>query len=209
MRRANTSRRRIRFFVLIGLASLALGFSALPVMLGRAPDDTAPKAPPVAPVRPVSEEYFGVKVVDPYRYMENMKDPEVTAWFKAQNDYTRAVLSRISGREALLAEIKRFDESAPARVSDIRRLPSGRYFYQKRLASEDVSKIYMRDGLNGEEKLLVDPLTFARSGGPYYSISYYAPSFDGRYVAFGVSPAGSEDAVLYVLDTSTGKKPVT
>jgi prolyl oligopeptidase len=80
-------------------------------MLGRAFDDAAPKAPPVAPVRPVTDEYFGVKVVDPYRYMENMKDPEVEAWFKAQNDYTRAVLARIPGRDALLAEIKKFDES--------------------------------------------------------------------------------------------------
>jgi prolyl oligopeptidase len=85
-------------------------------------------------------------------------------------------------------------------------LPNGRYFYQERLATEDVPKIYMRNGLAGEEKLLVDPATFAKSGGPHYSIDYYAPSFDGRYVAFGVSPAGSEDAVLHVLDTNTGKE---
>ena len=206
MRVANSSVWRGGLLFLIGLASLALAFSALPVMLGRAFDDAAPKAPPVAPVRPVTDEYFGVKVVDPYRYMENMKDPEVEAWFKAQNDYTRAVLARIPGRDALLAEIKKFDESAPARVSDVRRLLNGRYFYQKRLASEDVPKIYMRDGLNGEEKLLVDPATFAQSGGPHYSINYYGPSFDGRHIAFGVSPAGSEDAVLRVLDTSTGKE---
>jgi prolyl oligopeptidase len=206
MRRVNASTRGRGFFFLASLASLALVFSGLRVMSGRAFDGAVPKALPVAPVRPVTEEYFGVKVVDPYRYMENMKDPEVAGWFKAQNDYTRAVLARLSGHDSLLTRIKKFDESAPERVSDIRRLPGGRYFYQKRLASEDVPKIYMRNGLAGEEKLLVDPATFAQSGGPHYSINYYGPSFDGHHIAFGVSPAGSEDAVLHVLDTSTGKE---
>ena len=165
-----------------------------------------PNSPPVAAPKPVTEDYYGTKVVDPYRYLEDLNAPEVKQWFKGQSDYTQAALGRIPGREALLAKIKQFDESAPARVYDERRLPSGRYFYQKRLASEDVPKIYMRDGLTGEEKLLVDPTTFAKSGGPHYAIDYYAPSFDGRYVAFGVSPAGSEDAVLHVIDTATGKE---
>jgi prolyl oligopeptidase len=194
------------FLIFASLAALALLFPVFRVASGRAADDAASKTPPVAPVRPVTDEYFGVKVVDPYRYMENLKDPEVAGWFKAQNDYTRAILARLPGREALVSKIKELDEAVPARVFDVRRLPNGRYFYQKRLASEDVPKIYMRNGLAGEEKLLVDPATFARSGGPHYSIDYYAPSFDGRYVAFGVSPAGSEDAVLHVLDADTGKE---
>ena len=80
-------------------------------------------APPVAPVRVVTDEYFGVKVADPYRYMEDLTNPEVAAWFKGENDYTRAVLERIPGRTALLARIKTLDEGAPARVSDLRRLP--------------------------------------------------------------------------------------
>src|SRR6266481_7248196 len=163
-------------------------------------------APPVAPVRVVTDEYFGVKVADPYRYMEDLTNPEVAAWFKGENDYTRAVLERIPGRAALLARIKTLDEGAPARVSDLRRLPGDRYFYQKRLASEDVAKLYFRDGLKSDERLLVDPTKFATAGGPHYVISYYAPSFDGKYVAAGISAAGSEDAVLRVFDTSTGKE---
>ena len=83
-------------------------------------------APPVAPVRVVTDEYFGVKVADPYRYMEDLTNPEVAAWFKGENDYTRAVLERIPGRAALLARIKTLDEGAPARVSDLRRLPGDR-----------------------------------------------------------------------------------
>jgi len=168
--------------------------------------EASPTTPPVAPVRVVTDEYFGVKVVDPYRYMEDLKNPDVEAWFKGQNDYTRSVLARIPGRSALLERIKVLDEAAPARVVDLRRLPGDRYFYQKRLASEDVAKLYFRQGLNGNEKLLVDPTTFQTAGGPHYVISYYAPSFDGEYVAAGISAAGSEDAVLRVYDTDTGRE---
>src|SRR5216683_3665232 len=163
-------------------------------------------SPPVAPVRVVTDEYFGVKVADPYRYMEDLTNAEVSAWFKGQNDYTRAVLGRIPGRATLLARIKTLDEGAPARITDLRRLPGDRYFYQKRLDSEDVAKLYVRDGLKSDERLLVDPTKFMTAGGPHYVISYYAPSFDGKYVAAGISAAGSEDAVLRVFDTSTGKE---
>ena len=116
-----------------------------------------PAMPPAAAVRSVTDKYFGVSVGDPYRYLENLKDPDVAAWFQSENQYTRTVLERIPGRAALLEKIKQYDQSAPALVSSVRRLPSGRYFYEKRLASEDVPKLYLRDGLNGEEKLVVDP----------------------------------------------------
>ena len=186
------------------LAFLMLPFAAVPFVGANSDKSDAPAAaPPAAPVRVVTDEYFGVKVADPYRYMEDLKNPEVEAWFKAQNDYTRSVLARILGRDALMSRIKALDETAPARVTDVRRLPGDRYFYQKRLASEDVAKLYFRDGLGGEEKLLVDPTKFQTTGGPHYVISYYAPSFDGKYVAVGISAAGSEDAVLRVYETST------
>jgi prolyl oligopeptidase len=170
------------------------------------PQSVYPSPPPAAPVRPVTDDYFGIKVVDFYRYMENLKDPEVEGWFKGQNNYTSAMLARIPGRQALLERIKVLDESAPARVFDVRRLPDGRYFYQKRLASEDVAKLYTRTGLSAEEKLVLDPQKYAAQGGPHWSINYYAPSFDGRYVVVGVSPGGSEDAVMHIVDLTTGKE---
>ena len=181
-------------------------FATLALVTGADSNKSVPSAPPVAAVRVVTDEYFGVKVADPYRYMEDLTNPEVAAWFKGQNDYTRAVLGGIPGRAALLARMKALDEGAPARITDLRRLPGDRYFYQKRLASEDVAKLYVRDGLRGDERLLVDPTKFMTAGGPHYVISYYAPSFDGKYVAAGISAAGSEDAVLRVFDTGTGKE---
>ena len=168
--------------------------------------EEAPSAPPVAPVRPVTDDYFGVKVVDPYRYMEDLKDPEVDAWFKEQNAYTRAVLAKIPGRAALLARIRALDESAPARITDVRRLPGGRYFYQKRLASENVYRLYMRDGLEGAEKMILDPARYPAPKGSHNAISYYAPSWDGKWVAVGVSAGGSENAVIHIINVETGEE---
>ncbi len=161
--------------------------------------------PPVAPTRPVTEDYFGAKVVDPYRYMENLRDPEVQAWFKAQDDYTRAVLGRIPGRQQLLERIKQLDQSARFQAADVQRYQGEKYYYRKRLASEEVGKLYEREGINGNEKLLVDPGKFVTAPGTHYSLNYYVPSYDGRYVAYGVSPGGSEDAVIHILEASTGR----
>ena len=194
----------VRSFFALGL--VVLGILALaPVFSAHSGKSTIP-SPPVAPVRPVTDEYFGVKVVDPYRYMEDMQSTEVAAWFKGQNDYTRAILASIPGRDALLARIKALDEGAEARITDLHRLPGDQYFYQKRLASEDVPKLYRRDGLTSAEKLLVDPTTYATPGGPHFVISYYAPSLDGKYVTVGISAAGSEDATLRVFDSATAKE---
>jgi prolyl oligopeptidase len=158
----------------------------------------------VAPIRPVTDDYFGTKVTDPYRYLENLKDPETQAWMKRQNDYARAVLARIPGRKELLARITQLDQAAPARVFNVSRLPGGRYFYMKRLASEDVAKLYMRQVEAGREKLLLDPVKFAAPRAPNYSIDNYFPSQDGGYVAVWISPGGSGESTLRVLDTATG-----
>ena len=169
-------------------------------------DATAPpKTLPKAPVRPVIDEYFGTKVIDPYRYMENTSDPEVQSWFKAQNDYTRAALAKIPGRQHLLERIRELDQSAPAKVSDVQRFQGDRYYYKKLLAGEEISKLYERIGLNGKERLLIDPTKFTAAQGTHYSLDYFSPSFDGRYIAFGISISGSEDAVIHILDRSTGR----
>jgi len=181
-------------------------FFLLACAIGLRAQITTMAPPPAAPVRPVTDDYYGRKITDPYRYMENLKDPEVQAWFRAQNDYTRATLARIPGRAALLARIWELDESAPARISDLRRLPGDRIFYQKLLPKEEVPKLYTRMGLNSAEVLLVDPARMPAPANGHYSLSYYAPSPDGRYVAYGVSLSGSEDAVLHVVETATGKE---
>lgn len=158
-----------------------------------------------APLRPVIDDYFGTRVVDPYRYMENLNDPEVKAWFKAEDDFTRGVLAKIPERQHLLERIKQLDQSAPYQVQNVQRIEGGKYFYQKMLASEQVGKLYEREGLGGSEKLLVDPEKYVTTAGTHYSLNYYVPSYDGKYVAYGISPGGSEDAVIHILDVAFGR----
>ena len=122
----------------------------------------APPSQPKAAVRPVTDDYFGTKVVDPYRYMENLKDPEVQAWFAGQNDYTRAVLASIPGRAQLLARIQELSQSVPFVIAT--RLPGDLYLIEKKLPTEDVPKMYLRSGLNGKDRLLADPERITLTG---------------------------------------------
>ncbi|HXW90955.1 MAG TPA: prolyl oligopeptidase family serine peptidase [Terriglobales bacterium] len=190
--------------VFLVLAIFGSSFSQLSNSRPQSQSDSV-LALPEAPVRPVLDDYFGTKVVDPYRYIENLKDPEVEAWFKSEDDYTRALLAKIPGRPRLLERIKELDQSAPYQVQNVQRFQGEKYFYQKMLATDEVGKLYERDGPGGAEKLLVDPNTFATAPGTHYSLNYYVASYDGRYVAYGVSPGGSEDAVIHILDVASGR----
>ena len=136
----------------------------------------ADQSPPVAPVRNVTDTYFGTTVNDPYRYMENLADPKVAAWMKAQSDYARSVLDRIPGRKEYLARVQTLDNAVAAQVSDIRRLSNDHYFYCKRLPTDNTPKLYGREGLTGKETLLVDPDAFTKATGTPYAISFYEPS---------------------------------
>ncbi|HEY6292439.1 MAG TPA: prolyl oligopeptidase family serine peptidase [Terriglobia bacterium] len=194
------------------LASIAILFiSGSHTLRSQSAHSSPPPAPPVAPVRPVTDDYFGTKVTDPYRYMENLDDPEVQAWMKAQNDYTRAVLARIPGRQQLMTRIRELDQSAPAQVTNAVQLPGDLYFYQKLIAGEDVAKLYMRHGLSGQEKLVADPekimLAPSSQSKGKNAIGYYSPSLDARYVAVGIVPGGSEnDTEIHVMEIASGSE---
>ncbi|HUG25992.1 prolyl oligopeptidase family serine peptidase [Piscinibacter sp.] len=174
------------------LATVTAGFS----------QTSLPKAEP----RNVPETFFGTTVDDPYRHFEDTKAPDVAAWMKAHSEHAHATLRRIAGRDALRAKIEQFDASAPARVTGVERTRGERYFYQRRGAKEDQFKLYMRQGLGGDEKLLFDPETLKASTGKPHAINYFSPSPDGKLVAIGVSAAGSEDASLRILDTASGRQ---
>jgi len=161
-------------------------------------------APPVAPVRDVVDDYFGTKITDPYRWMEDMKSPEFQTWIKAQNDYTRSVIDSIPGRQKLLSSIAEYDNGRTA-VIDLQKY-GGRYFYRKIDPDQDNYKLYMRDAKTGEERLLVDPARFKSANeSVHYALDYIAASLDGKYVAYGVSRGGSEDSVLRVFDVDANR----
>jgi prolyl oligopeptidase len=158
---------------------------------------------PKTPVREVTDDYFGIKVMDPYRWLENTSDPEVVSWMKSQNDYTREQLAQIPGRDKLLDRIKSLD-NAGAVVASLQ-VWGGHYFYLKTEPGSDNRKLYARDTVSAPERLLVDPEKLTTADGKHFSIDYFQPSLDGKYVAYGLSPGGSEDSVLHILVTATGE----
>jgi prolyl oligopeptidase len=164
-----------------------------------------PSPPPSAPIRPVTDDYFGVPIIDPYRYLENTNDPEVRTWMKAQADYSRSMLDRLPGRQMILSEIRKFVDAAPATVSEVRICPGGLYFFLKTPADQNVAQLYLRRGLHGKDELIVDTNRLAGPHGEPPAINYWEPSFDGRYVAYGVSQGGSENATLHIVDVQTQK----
>jgi prolyl oligopeptidase len=166
-----------------------------------------PAPPPAAPVRPVTNDYFGTSVVDNYRYMENLKDPEVAAWIKSQSDYAHGVLESIPGRAALLKRLQQLDQTVP-RVQPFR-LPGNVYLILKRLPTEDVAKLYLRQGAAGSDKLLVNPenVKLENQAKGKNTIQYFAPSLDNKYVAVGIAPGGSErDTEMRFFDVASGRE---
>ena len=106
-----------------------------------------------------SDTYFGKTYKDPYRWLEDMKDKEVEAWFKAQADLTDGLLAKIPGRNALADEWMALDKLKPATYDSIT-YENGRVFYKKTLGGENVGKLFFRQGWNGAEKQLFDPNTY-------------------------------------------------
>jgi len=157
---------------------------------------------PQTPVREVTEEYFGTKVTDPYRWLEKTADPEVAAWMKSQDDYTRATLSGIPGREKFLQRVTSLDQTS-TRVRQAQ-VWGGKLFYLKTDPGADNSKLYVRDSVQAKERLLVDPEPLTKDN-VHFSIDYFQPSLDGNLVAYGISAGGSENSVLHVVETATGR----
>jgi len=193
-------------------------FASLPLFLTVRSSDLCPQSvnssfpspsASVAPVKPVTDDYFGTKVVDPYRYMENLENPEVQAWMKAQNDHARAVLAAIPGRDQLLARIRELDQSVPQ--VQAQRLPGDLYLCLKLLTGEDVAKLYVRSDLNGEDRLLMDPeritLAPADQGKGRNVIAGWSVSNDGKHIAVGIVPGGDElHGEIHVIDAASGRE---
>ena len=178
-------------------ASIILALSAAFAM--------AQAPPPAAPVRDHVDSWHGVAVHDPYRYMENLADPEVKSWIGAQGGWSRAVLDRIEGHDAFEQRLKELDEGLGDRRFGITRGAGDQVFYLMRGRTDRQVKLAMRDSLGAAEKILVDPDLQAQRTGIPHAINYFVPSWDGRHVAYGLSAGGSEDASLYVLDVRTGQ----
>ena len=121
--------------------------------------------PPVARADVVHDTYFGETVDDPYRWMENDKDPGWLPFLKAQNDYTRAVLDKLPGRDALLKRIQQLSGDT-VQTNRLQRA-GGKLFFQQRPLGADNLKLSVRE--SGRDRVLVDP-TKLSSGSSHFSL---------------------------------------
>ncbi len=177
---------------LITLASLPL------TAVAKAAKPSKPGRPPVARIEPVSETFFGQTVVDPYRWMENPKDAEWEPFMRGQDTHARSVLAGIPGRDALKRRIAEL--SGGTAIAYGVQSAGGNLFYQVRPAGADNFKLAVRQGASGPERVLIDPTAMKSSDGKHVSLDWWRASPDGKLVVYGLSPAGSENSVLHVME---------
>jgi len=157
---------------------------------------------PVTKKGDVVDDYFGTKVPDPYRWLENNDSPEVAQWVQDENKVTFEYLDRIPYRKALFDRLSKL-YNYPKIGAPTRR---GEWFvFSKNDGLQNQSIYYIQKGLDGTPVELLDPNKFSTDGTSRLGAFSWSPK--GKYVLYGVSKGGSDWNDLYVLDVAT-KKPL-
>ncbi|MBL8954033.1 MAG: S9 family peptidase [Myxococcaceae bacterium] len=162
-----------------------------------------PKGPQLPETRTqlIEDILFGTKVKDPFRWLEDEKASEVQEWMRAQDAVARAKLHELPHRDEL---IKRFHDLfyIDAVSAPIKR--GGRYFYTRRLKTQEKAIVYWRANERAPEKVLLDPNLWSTDN--TVSLGTWAPSWDGKKVVFAEKPNAADEATLYVLDVDSGER---
>jgi prolyl oligopeptidase len=177
--------------LLLPLAAAALAQPAL-----------APIAYPATTRGDVVEEQFGVAVADPYRWLENdvRQDPAVRAWVTAQNEVSGRFLSRLPARAAFRA---RMTEMYDYERFGIPEKAGARYFYTRNDGLQNQSVLYVREGLNGAPRVLIDPNGWSQDGAT--ALAEWDPSEDGSHLLYSIQDGGTDWRTVRVLDVATGQ----
>jgi prolyl oligopeptidase len=158
------------------------------------------QSPPPTRIAIARDTLHGVVIEDPYRWLEDKDSPETRAWIDSQNNYTKAVTGVLPGREQLkqrLTELIRLD------VVGIPIERGGRYFFTKRLAEQDLSVLYMREGLKGKDEILIDP--HPMSVDHTTSVGIEDISLDGTVMVYNVRFGGQDETAIRLLDVNDKK----
>lgn len=148
-----------------------------------------------------SDVYFGKTIKDPYRWLENPKDPEAETWLKKQADFTNEIINRIPGQDALIKDFMTMSANGSSAYSSIVKAGS-KYFYHKNNPGDFVPKIYYREGQSGTEILLFDPMEFSPEKPIRVETSV---SNDGVSMLLKISEQGKEVSDFRILDVATKK----
>ena len=196
--------KKIRFaFLPLVLAISVLSFST-PLRLASAQDGNGAKLTyPETKRGGVVDDYFGTKVPDPYRWLEDDNSPEVAAWVEAENKVTFGYLEKIPYRQQVKDRLTKL-LNYPKYTSPTRR---GEYFvFSKNDGLQNQNVYYIQKGLNGQPELLLDPNKFSADGTS--RLGAFSLSRTGKFVGYGISQGGSDWNDLHVLDVAT-KQPLT
>ena len=146
------------------------------------------------------DEYFGVKVPDPYRWLEDENSAETKSWVNAQNAVTFAYLDKIPYREKLKARLTELS-NYPRATAPFRR--GNTYFFSKNDGLQNQNVYYIQRGVNGKPEVFLDPNKFSADGTS--TLSAFSLAKTGKYVAYGTSQGGSDWVTLRVMEVNTRK----
>ena len=149
----------------------------------------------------VVDDYFGTKVADPYRWMEDLDSPEVKQWVEAENAVTSRYLDALPQRDALrkrITELWNYPKVTPPRYE-------GRHwFYNRNSGLQRQSVVFTRETLNGSETVALDPNSLSPDGS--VALSGFVPAPDAQHFAYGQSEGGSDWSTYYIRELGTGKQ---
>ena len=185
------------------LWTLACGFllaAGVAAQDGSSAASPAPLSPPKAKMQPVTDDLYGHKIVDNYRWLEDAGSPETQEFVRQELAYTRGILDPLPGRAKIL---ERLQQLALVGTIGAPQLGGQYYFYTRREGTQNQPILLVREGVHGADRALVDVNQMAADG--TVALDWWYPSDDGKYVAYGTSHSGSEESTLYVIETATGK----
>ena len=146
------------------------------------------------------DEYFGVKVSDPYRWLENDTSKQTAAWVEAENKVTNSYLQKIPFRGKLL---KRLTELANYEKITAPRKRHGKWYFYRNNGLQNQYVMYVMDELGGEPRVFLDPNTLSTDGTVALKGVYF--SHNGKWAAYSISRSGSDWQEFYVIDLKTGQ----
>jgi prolyl oligopeptidase len=148
-----------------------------------------------------TDNYFGVSVADPYRWLEEENSPETAAWVAAENKVTFDYLGQIPYRQAVKARLEKLYNyekySAPSRHGDY-------YVFSKNTGLQNQSVVFVQKGLDGAPDVLLDPNKFSTDGTS--RLAGLAVSKDTRHAAYGISQGGSDWNELHVMEVASKRQ---
>jgi len=156
------------------------------------------------PKNPQEDTYWGTKVVDNYRWLEDGSSQETKAWWQAQNQTTRKYLDGLPDRAPIAAELKRLSSGSSSEFSGLT-YTGGKLFAFKEDPKKQQPLLVILGSFNdtNSAQVIFDPGQFDTSG--LTTIDFFEPSSDGRLIAMSLSKAGSEDGSLHFLEVGSGK----